>query len=97
MVALREVNRRAILAYVTAVHPEWDVTLDIYVQLVEPIKEEDQHCYEGYRVVQSAKLSWAEPMLVLDDEFRQGNVSPSKDITPLADQACELLCRVCDR
>lgn len=91
LLGLREVNRRAILAYVTAVHPEWDVTLDVDVQLVETTKEGAQHCYEGYKAFQSAKVSWAETMLVLDDEFRQGNVSPSKDITRLVDQAYEML------
>ncbi|MDD5511237.1 MAG: IS1380 family transposase [Dehalococcoidales bacterium] len=91
LVGLREVNRRAILAYITAVHPEWDVTLDVDVQLVETTKEGAQHCYEGYKAFQSAKVSWAETMLVLDDEFRQGNVSPSKDITRLVDEAYAML------
>ena len=52
LVSLREVNRRAIWAYVEAVHPGWDVTLDVDVQLVETTKEGAQHCYEGYKAFQ---------------------------------------------
>ena len=60
--------------YVEAVHPWWDVTLDVDVQLVD-----------------TTKVCWAETMLVLSDEFRQGNASPSRDITRLVDEACEML------
>jgi len=91
LVGLREVNRRAIWAYVEAVHPAWDVTLDVDVQLVETTKEGARHCYEGYKAFQSAKVCWAETMLVLGDEFRQGNVSPSRDVTRLVDEAYEML------
>jgi hypothetical protein len=91
LVGLREVNRRAIWAYVEAVHPGWEVTLDVDVQLVETTKEGAQHCYEGYKAFQSAEVCWAETMLILSDEFRQGNVSPSRDITRLVDEAYEML------
>ena len=87
LVGLREVNRRAISAYVEAVHPGQEVTLDIDAQLMETTKEGAHHCYEGYRAFQSAEVCWAETMLVLADEFRQGNVPPSKDITRLVDEA----------
>ncbi len=91
LLGLREVNRRAICAYVEAVHPGWDVTLDVDVQLVETTKEGAQNCYEGYKAFQSAKVCWAETLVVLGDEFRQGNVSPSRDITRLVDEAYEML------
>jgi hypothetical protein len=91
LVSLREVNRRAISAYIEAVPPGWDLTLDVDVQLVETAKEGAQHCYEGYKAFQSAKVCWAETMLVLADEFRQGNVSPSRDITRLVDESYEIL------
>ena len=70
LVGLREVNRRAIWAYVEAVHPGWNVTSDVDAQLVETTKEGAQHCHEGYKAFQSAKVCWAETMLVLGDEFR---------------------------
>ena len=91
LLGLREVNRRAICAYVEAVHPGWEVTLDIDTQLMETTKEGAQYCYEGYRAFQSAEVCWAETMLVLADEFRQGNVSPSRDMSRLADEAYEML------
>ena len=91
LVSLREIDRRAIWAYIEAVHPGWDVTLDVDTQLVETTKEGAQHCYEGYKAFQAAKVCWAETMLVLADEFRQGNVSPSRDIVRLVDEAYEVL------
>jgi len=91
LAGLREVDRRAVWAYVEAVHPGWDATLDVDVQLVETTKEGAQNCYEGYKAFQSAKVCWAETLLVLGDEFRQDNVSPSRDITRLVDEAYEML------
>ena len=81
LAGLKEVRRRTVWAYVEAAHPGWDVTLDVDVQLMETTKEGAQHCYEGYRAFQSAEVCWVETMLVLDDEFRQGNVPPSRDMT----------------
>ena len=91
LAGLKEVSRRTVWAYIEAVHPGWDVTLDVDVQLVETTKEGAQHCYEGYKAFQSAKVCWAETMLVLADEFRQGNVPPSRDITRLVDEAYNML------
>jgi len=91
LAGLKEVRRRTVWAYVEAVHPGWDVTLDVDVQLTETTKEGAEHCYEGYKAFGSAKVCWAETMLVLADEFRQGNVPPSRDITRLVDEAHEML------
>jgi hypothetical protein len=91
LVGLREANRRTILAYIKATHPAHELTLDIDTQLLETTKEGAQYWYEGYPAFQSAKVGWAETMLVLADEFRQGNVSPSRDITRLVDEAYEML------
>jgi len=91
LAGLKEVRRRTVWAYVEAAHPGWDVTLDVDVQLMETTKEGAQHCYEGYRAFQSAEVCWAETMLVLADEFRQGNVPPSRDITMLVDEAYDML------
>jgi len=88
---LREVRRRTISAYVEAVHPGLEVTLDVDVQLTETAKENAQYCYGGYKAFGSAKVCWAETMLVLADEFRQGNVPPSKDIDRLVDEAYNML------
>jgi hypothetical protein len=91
LAGLKEVRRRTVSAYIEAVHPRWDVTLDVDVQLTETTKEEALYCYEGYKAFGSAKVCWAETMLVLADEFRQGNVPPSRDINRLLDEAYEML------
>ncbi len=91
LAGLKEVRRRTVCAYIEAVHPGWDVTLDVDVQLTETNKEGAQYCYEGYKAFGAAKVCWAESLLVLADEFRQGNVPPSKDLTRLVDEAYEML------
>ena len=37
------------------------------------------------------KVSWAETLLVLNDEFREGNVSPRKDIKRIVPDFLELV------
>ena len=91
LAGLKGVRRRTVRAYVEAIHPGWDVTLDVDVQMTETTKEGAQYCYEGYKAFGSAKVCWAENLLVLADEFRQGNVPPSKDINRLVDEAYEML------
>ncbi len=91
LAALKEVKRRTVWAYVEAVHPAWDVTLDVDAQLIETNKANAQYCYEGYKAYQPAEVSWAETMLILADEFRDGNVPASRDIARLVDEAYETL------
>lgn len=91
LAALKEVKRRTVWAYVEAVHPAWDVTLDVDAQLIETNKANAQYCYEGYRAYQPAEVSWAETMLILADEFRDGNVPASRDVARLVDEAYETL------
>jgi hypothetical protein len=64
LAALKEVKRRTVSSYIEAVHPGWDVTLDVDVQLTETTKDGAQYCYEGYKAFASAKVCWAETMLV---------------------------------
>src|SRR3972149_2529856 len=91
LAGLKEVNRRVIWAYVKAKDPSWEVTLDVDAHLVEPAKADAPCCYEGYKAFQPIEVVWAETMLVLADEFRQGNVPASKDIKRLVDEAYEAL------
>ena len=91
LAALKEIRRRTVTAYIEATNLGWDVTLDVDVQLTETTKENAQYCYEGYKAFGSAKVCWAETLLVLADEFRQGNVPPSKDISRLVDEAYGML------
>ena len=87
LAGLREVNRRVVAAYVEAVQPEREVTLDVDAHLVETAKAEAKVCYEGYKAYQPMEVAWAETGLVLADEFREGNVPASKDIKRMVDEA----------
>jgi len=49
VVGLKELNRRAIWAYVQNLKPGWEVTLDVDAQLVETNKSNAKYCYEGYK------------------------------------------------
>lgn len=91
LAGLREVNRRVIWAYVKAKDPSWEMTLDVDAHLVETAKADALCCYEGYKAFQPMEVVWAQTMLVLADEFRQGNVPASKDIKRLVDEAYEAL------
>ena len=91
LAGLREINRRTIWGYVEAIHPGWEVTLDVDAQLIETNKAGARYCYDGYKAYQPIEVSWAQTMLVLADEFRQGNVPASKDIARLVDEAYQML------
>jgi hypothetical protein len=39
LAGLKEIRRRTVSAYIEAVHPGWDVTLDVDIQLTETTKE----------------------------------------------------------
>jgi len=87
LVGLNEINRRAIWTYVENLKPEREVTLDVDAQLIETSKTNARYCYDGYKAYQPMEVSWAETMLVLGDEFRDGNVPPGKDIVRVVDEA----------
>ena len=91
LVGLKEIDRQTIWAYVNNVKPGLDVTLDVDTQIIETNKSEAKYCYEGYKAFQAMKVSWAETLLVLNDEFREGNVSPRKDIKRVVDEAFDRL------
>ena len=65
--------------------------MDVDAHLVETAKADALRCYEGNKAVQAMVVAWAQAMLVLVDEFRQGNVPPSKDIKRVVDEAYEAL------
>jgi len=91
LAGLREVNWRVIGAYVKAKDPAWEITLDVDAHLVETAKADALRCYEGNKAFQAMVVVWAQAMLVLVDEFRQGNVPASKDIKRMVDEAYEAL------
>jgi len=87
LAGLSATNQRVVGAYVQAVQPGQEVTLDVDAHLVESAKAEAKVCYEGYPAYQPMEVVWAETGLVLADEFREGNVPASKDIRRMVDAA----------
>jgi len=50
------------------------VTLDMDATLVETMKEEALYSYKGYKSYQPINVWWAEKQMILQTEFRDGNV-----------------------
>jgi hypothetical protein len=67
------------------------VTLDVDAQLIETSKANARCCYDGYKAYRPIEVSWAETMLVLGDEFRDGNVPAGKDVKRVVDEAFAML------
>jgi hypothetical protein len=88
---LRTVNEGVVRAYVGAIKPGKEVTLDVDAHLVETSKANAKYCYDGYKAYQPMVVCWAETGLVLRDEFREGNVPASRDIRRVVDEAYEAL------
>ena len=91
VIGLNELNRRVVWANVQNLKPGHEVTLDVDAQLVETSKANARYCYDGYKAYQPIQVSWAETMLVLADEFRDGNVPASKDTIRMVDDAFAML------
>jgi len=91
LVGLNEINRLAVWTYVENLKPEREVTLDVDAQLIETNKANARYCYDGYKAYHPIQVSWAETMLVLGDEFRDGNVPAGKDIARAVDEAFSML------
>lgn len=91
LAGLKPVGWRVIHAYVEAVPPPWEITLEVEAQLIETTKANAQYCYNGYQAYQPLEVGWAETLLVLAEEFRDGNVPAGKDIGRLTDEAYQAL------
>jgi hypothetical protein len=88
---LKEINRRLVASYVHNLQPANTVTLDVDTQFIETFKSEAQYCYEHYKAFQAMKVVWAESMLILNDEFRDGNVHAGKDTDRMIEQSLQML------
>jgi hypothetical protein len=91
LAGLKEVNRRLVWTYIHNLKPGSEITLDVDTQLIETTKSEAKYCYDGYKAFQAMKVVWAQTLLVLADEFRNGNVHPGKDIQRMVDEALAIL------
>ena len=87
LAGLRAVVQHSVRAYVGAVPPERQVTLDVDAHLIESSKRSALPTYKGFRGYQPLLVEWAETGLVLADEFRDGNVPASRNIRELVDEA----------
>jgi hypothetical protein len=91
LAGLKELVAQSVRAYVWAVKPRREVTLDVDAHLVESSKRDALKTYEGYRGYQPLVVCWAETGLALADQFRDGNVPASIGIRELVDQAYGVL------
>lgn len=87
LAGLAEVRNQTVRAYVSAVKPDRQVTLDVDAHLVESSKKEALTTYEGFRGYQPMLVTWAQTGLILADQFRDGNVPASKDTIEVVDEA----------
>jgi|JTFP01.1.fsa_nt_gb hypothetical protein len=88
--ALKRVNRDFV-AFVQSRSPQSQATLDMDATLVESQKEQALWCYQKYRAYQPFNTYWAEQDLVLDSEFRDGNVPAGHQQLRLLQHALEQL------
>ena len=91
LAGLREIDKQIICGYVKNLNMGLDVTLDVDTQLIETFKAEAQYCYDNYKAFQAMKVVWSETMLIVNDEFRDGNVFPGRDIKRIVDESVEML------
>jgi hypothetical protein len=91
LAGLSEPVRQSVRAYVGAMKPPRQVTLDVDAHLVESSKREALWTYEGFRGFQPLLVTWAETELILADQFRDGNVPAGMGIGELVDEAYEAL------
>ena len=87
---LRKVNRD-VVASIQKRHPEKEATLDTDATLIETEKKEAFFSYQGYRAYQPFNVWWAEQGLVLDTEFRDGNVPAGYEQLRVFQEALEML------
>lgn len=87
LAGLRAVEEHSIQTYVSSIQVGPEVTLDVDAHLVESSKAEALPTYQGFRGYQPLLVAWAETMLVLAEEFRDGNVPASVGIREIVDRA----------
>lgn len=84
--ALRQINRDFV-AFVQSRSPQSQATLDMDATLVSSQKDQALWCYQKYRAYQPFNTYWFEQDLVLDSEFRDGNVPAGHQQLRLLQQA----------
>ncbi len=87
LAGLKVVRQHTVRAYVEAVKPGPQVTLDVDAHLIECSKSTALPTYAHFRGYQPILVQWAETGLVLAEEFRDGNVPASRDTQRIVDEA----------
>jgi hypothetical protein len=82
---------RDFVASIQKRHPEREATLDTDATLVETQKQEAFFSYQGYRAYQPFNVWWAEQKVVLDTEFRDGNVPAGYEQLRVFQEALDML------
>ena len=88
--ALGRVNRDFV-AFVQSRSPQSQATLDMDATLVGSQKEQALWCYQQYKAYQPFNTYWFEQDLVLQSEFRDGNVPAGHQQLRLLQEALEQL------
>jgi hypothetical protein len=73
LVGLGKVNAE-LMGFVQKHSPQSVATLDMDATLVQTSKKEALYCYEHFKAYQPLSVYWAEQDLVVQSEFRDGNV-----------------------
>lgn len=87
---LRKVNAD-LVALVQKRAPQAQATLDMDATLVETWKEGALFSYKGYKAYQPLNTYWAEQRVMVDSEFRDGNVPAGHEQRRVLEQALGLL------
>ena len=82
---------RAVVAAVQACRPVAEATIDVDATITESAKVEAKMTYEGVRGYQPVVAVWAEQDVVLQDEFRDGNVPAGAGLLRVVQRAVEAL------
>jgi hypothetical protein len=82
---------RATLRAAQLQNPQTKATLDLDASIVVSEKREAATTYTGEKGYQPTLVYWAEPQMVLYEEFRDGNVPAGKDVLRVLRRAVEAL------
>jgi hypothetical protein len=87
---LENVNRD-LIRKATLQDPSWQATIDIDASVIESDKREALYTYLGYRGYQPVLAYWAEPDLIVADQFRDGNVPAGTGLRGVLQKALRAL------
>jgi hypothetical protein len=87
---IRRLNRQFVV-WVQEAHPQQTATLDMDATLVETGKAEARFGYQGTKAYQPLQVYWAEQDMLVDSEFRDGNVPAGYEQLRVLKEALEAM------